>query len=116
MNILTNNILETGTGFWNPLLGLCFFLIIILFVYLIRSLGEKKYKENTEQDLPFFAGNLPSEKSLRVHKIYWGFFEALKGYYRRIKALHTGIVNDYIYWFVLVVVILLIILTSSVIL
>lgn len=115
MSIL-NNILETGTGFWNPLLGLGFFLLIILLVYLIRSQGEKKYKEKTEQTLPFFAGNLPSRKSLRIYNIYWGFFEALKEYYRWLKAVHTGIINDYIYWFVLVLVILLTILISSVIL
>jgi len=116
MSILTSNILETGTGFWNPLLGLSFCLIIILLVYLIRFQGEKKYKEKTEQTLPFFAGNLPSRKSLKIHNVYWGFFEALKGYYRRIKAVHTGIINDYIYWFVLVIVILLTVLISSAIL
>lgn len=116
MDILFNNILETGTGFWNPLLGLCFFLIIVLFVYFLRFLGEKGYKEKTEQDLPFFSGNLAPRNSLRVHKIYWGFFESLKGYHYAVKALHTGIINDYIYWFVLVAVILLTILTSSAIL
>jgi len=115
MSILTN-ILETGTGFWNPLLGLSFGLIIILLVYLIRSQGERKYKEKTEQTLPFFAGNLPSRKSLKIHNIYWGFFEALKEYYSWLKAVHTGIINDYIYWFVTVLVILLTILILFVIL
>jgi len=116
MNILTTNILKTGTGFWNPLLGLGFFLFIILLIYLIRSQGEKKNKENTEQTFPFFAGNLASRKSLRVSNIYWGFFEALKKYYGYLKAFHTGIINDYIYWLVLVLVILLAVLISFLIL
>ncbi len=112
MNILTDSALEA----WNPLLGLCFLLLIILFVYFIRSRGEKKYQERTEQTLPFFSGSLPTENSLKIHKVYWGFFAAMKGYYCRLKTIHNGIINDYIYWFVLVVVIFLIILTSSVIL
>lgn len=110
MSILTTNILETGAGFWNPLLELGFFLLIILLVYFIRRPGESKYKEKTEQVLPFFAGNLASREALRIHNIYWGFFEALKKYYRLLKAVHTGIINDYIYWFVLVLVIILTIL------
>ncbi len=104
MNILSNSILEV----WNPLVGVCFFLLIVLFVYFIRSCGEGKCQEKTEQTRPFFSGNLPSQNSLKIHKVYWGFFEALKGYYHRLKAIHNGIINDYVYWFVLVVVIILI--------
>ena len=40
------------------------------------------------------------EVHVRAGNIYWGFIEALKGYYDTMKRMHTGIINDYIAWFV----------------
>ncbi len=96
---------RTVSGVWSPLALLAAAAIIIIVVYLIRSTGTKKYKKGTEQTVPFFSGGVAPEKNIHPGNLYWGFFEAMKKYYRWMVRLHTGIVNDYIYSFVLLIVI-----------
>lgn len=93
--------IDTGAGFWNPLLWLIAIIAIAVAVYAFRELGERKYKKRTEQVKPFLSGNVEYDKA-RVpgENIYWGFTEALRNYYDKIVAAHTGIINDYMYWFV----------------
>ena len=45
--------------------------------------------------------------------IYWGFTEALKRYYKPMVALHTGNINDYSGWIILVMAIIFIIVGVS---
>ena len=97
--------LETGTGFWNPLVFMAASAIILIIVYAIRSVGTNKYKKGTEQDTAFFSGNADPRDHIRSSNIYWGFFEATKRYYRWVMRFHTGIVNDYVYSLVLLLVI-----------
>ena len=100
-------ILLTEAGFWNPLLWLLSFLIILVIVYAIRSRGRKRYRHGTDQTLPFFSGNVPPAENIRSSNLYWGFFEAMKKYYRWLLRVHTGIVNDYVYCFVVLLVVIL---------
>jgi len=106
-------LLETGTGSWNPIMWLISLLVMVLLASLIRSFGEKKYKKGTEQTMAFFSGNPPPSEPIKASNIYWGFFEAMNRYYAWMRNIHTGIVNDYVYWFILTVVILLIALTAG---
>ena len=39
---------------------------------------------------------------MKADNIYWGFFESLKDLYGAMMKPHTGIVNDYLLWFVAV--------------
>lgn len=103
-------ILRTEAGFWNPLMLFVSLVIIIGLVYLIRSFGEKKYKKGTEQTRYFFSG-APAPKGIKVSDIYWGFFVHMDTYYKWLKRLHTGVVNEYVYWFILTLTVILIILT-----
>ena len=96
---------RTGSGVWSPVAFLAASAVILMMVYLIRSTGTKKYKKGTEQTVPFFSGSRPPEKNIHSSNLYWGFFEAMKKYYRWMMRLHTGIVNDYVYSFVLLLVI-----------
>ncbi len=94
--------LETGFGFWNPLIWLGVFAVALVIAYLIWTFGESGYKRGTEQTKPFISGN-PEPAKGEVHlgggHLYWGFTEALRGYYDRVVPLHTGVLNDYLLWF-----------------
>jgi NADH:ubiquinone oxidoreductase subunit 6 (subunit J) len=105
---------RTGSGVWSPLAFLAAAAIILAVVYVIRSTGTKKYKKGTEQTLPFFSGNKAPEKNIASGNLYWGFFEALKKYYGWLTRLHTGIINDYVYSFVLLLVIIVVALLGGI--
>ncbi|MHA1290820.1 MAG: hydrogenase [Candidatus Thorarchaeota archaeon] len=94
--------LLSGSGFWNPLLWLALLVFFALIGYIIYSRGNPSYKPNTDQVMPFLSGNVePSKEKVQVKAgdIYWGFVEALKGYYKVLTAIHTGDMRDYILWY-----------------
>lgn len=107
MDLVTT--LSTGSGFWNPVLWLVALIITIIIAYLIWARGEESYKAGTEQVKPFISGN-PEQGKGAVHirggNLYWGFTDALQGYYRQMIPLHTGILTDYLLWILWVTVVL----------
>ena len=112
-------ILELGFTFWKPIIWLIALAIMIVIAYLLRSRGQKQYKKDTDQTRIFLCGEEVPEaeqRHIRAHNIYWGFFEALKGYYDRLMKPHTGIVNDYMIWFVAIMAIstIIILITGEV--
>ena len=95
--------LQTGAGFWNPLVWVGVIVVALVLTFVIRGLGEKGYKKGTNQVKPFFSGNeLPTEEAMHIRgdNLYWGFVEALKDFYRRLIPVHTGVPTDYVLWFV----------------
>lgn len=108
--------LYTGYGFWNPLIWLLAFIVAIIIAWLIRSRGEKGGRTGTQQGKPFLSGNAEPEKS-EVHvpggNMYWGFTKALEGYYERLVPLHSGILTDYIMWFIGVMALVMIIVLGG---
>jgi hypothetical protein len=85
----------------------------MVLVYFFRRRGQKAYKKGTDQARIFLCGEeVPEagERHIRVGNIYWGFFETLKEYYNLILRPHTGVINDYILWFVAVTAISVLIL------
>ena len=104
--------LSTGTGFWNPLAWLIAILVAAVIVYLIWRRGESGYKKGTAQTVPFISGNPEPGKEMvhvRASNLYWGYLEALKRYYDLIVPAHTGIVNDYVLWYLGVTALLMIV-------
>ena len=104
--------LETGYGFWSPAVWIIVMLVATLIAYLIWAYGESSYKRGTEQVKPFISGNAePPKGTAHVSggHLYWGFTEALKGYYDRVVPLHSGVLNDYVLWFLGTMVLLVII-------
>jgi hypothetical protein len=93
----------TASGSWNPLVFLLCCAAASLIVLLVRALGERGCRKEKEKSATFFSGDLSPEEN-RATNPYWGFFEALKGYYRRMERIHNGVINDYVYWFVLALV------------
>jgi hypothetical protein len=102
--------LDTGTGYWNPLVWIAAFVIIFLLVFIIRGFGNKTYKKGTGQTQAFLSGNVEYDKPLmhvQSSNLYWGWTEALKWVIDALKKMHTGNVSDYVLWFVVVLGLLL---------
>jgi Na+/H+ antiporter NhaC len=107
------SVLELGYVPWSPIVWIIAIAVVTALAYLFRSQGQKKYKKDTAQTSIFLCGEeVPDaeRRHIRAHNIYWGFFETLKGYYDRIIKPHTGIINDYIFLFIVVVAITALIL------
>ena len=99
-------ILRTNAGSWGPLFFIAALAIALAIAYIIRSRGNSKFKQGTGQATPFFSGNSPPAENIAASNFYWGFFSAMKKYYALMQKVHTGIVNDYVFCFVLLLVII----------
>jgi hypothetical protein len=105
--------LESGSGFWNPILWILVLLITFLLFYGIRGFGKSTYKKGTEQTKAFLSGNKepsPEEMHVKASNLYWGFTTSMKSLYSVLRKMHTGNTSDYILWFVLVLAVLFLIL------
>jgi hypothetical protein len=105
--------LTTDSGYWNPLIWGVAIIIAFLIIYILRGYGKKDYKKNTEQTKVFLSGNPELEKEqmhVKASNVYWGFMESLKWLYGVLDKMHTGNVNDYILWFVIIMGIFFIVL------
>ena len=105
--------LETGDGFWNPIIWLSAIVIAFLIAYIIRGFGKKEYKKDTDQTQAFLSGNPEYEKEkmqIKGSNVYWGFTESLNWAYKTLRRMHTGNVSDYVLWFVAVMAIIFILM------
>jgi hypothetical protein len=104
--------LLTGYGMWAPVAWLAAFVAAVIIVYLLWKTGESSYKKGTELERPYLSGNAEPEKGavhIRASNLYWGFLQALKGYYDVLVPIHTGVLTDYMIWFVAVTALVLVI-------
>lgn len=109
-------LLETGSGSWNAIIWVIMVFVIGALVLWVRNQGEDKYKKGTNQTKPFISGNPEISKEdshVGASHLYWGFTEALKGYYQPLIKLHTGNINDYSGWIILVMAVIFIIVGVS---
>ncbi len=85
-----------------------------LVAYLFYQMGESSYKKTRLKGDPFISGNRPSKDPRDIHvggdNLYWGFTHALRKYLDPLVEGHTGIVNDYVYWFVVTLAFVLVFL------
>ena len=102
--------IETGSGFWNPIVWGIAAVIAFLLAYILRSFGNKTYKKDTEQVKPFLSGN-PEYAKEKMHikssNLYWGFTRSLGNFYVYLKKMHTGNASDYVLWFVIILAVFL---------
>jgi C4-dicarboxylate transporter len=97
--------IETGSGFWNPLVWVIAMVVAFLLMYILRSFGKKGYKENTEQVKSFLSGmpEYPKEDMhIKASNLYWGFITTLKSFYAILRRMHSGNASDYVLWFVII--------------
>ena len=93
--------LTTGSGGWNAISWLVGLTVAFLVAWFLRSFGRSGFQPSGDKAKPFISGNEEPEKEavhIRASNLYWGFTEALEGYYRRLVPLHTGSVVDYVLW------------------
>jgi len=104
--------LESGSGFWNPLIWVLVVGILFLLFYGIRGFGRSTYKKGTEQTTVFLSGNKdtsPEASHVKASNLYWGFTTSMKSLYSMLRKLHTGNTSDYVLWFILVLAVLFLI-------
>ena len=100
--------LETGPSAWAPLAMLAGIAVTFIIALAIRALGKKGFRHSKDRAMPFYSGNIVTERErVKASDYFWGFFEALKEYYSWVDGVHTGKVNDYVSWFVAVASLLL---------
>ncbi|MBC7128559.1 MAG: hydrogenase [Thermoplasmatales archaeon] len=94
---------------WQPIIWIISFVVIAIVAYIIRASGKADYKGG-EQEKPFLSGNEAPKEEMHIggSNIYWGFLHSLEGYYNSMKKMHSGIINDYVSWFVLITAIIFI--------
>jgi hypothetical protein len=93
--------LETGFGAWDPVAWLVVIAVASVIALIIRSPGSKRYKKRTAQTRPFISGNPESPDTsshIQASNLYWGYIEALRGYYVKLVPLHTGDGSEYVLW------------------
>ncbi|MBN1389739.1 MAG: NADH:ubiquinone oxidoreductase [Candidatus Thermoplasmatota archaeon] len=100
----TNLTLFSGQGSWNALVLLGVLSIVLILGILIRSWGQKGTVPNGEGKKPYLFGN-PTEVNgnpivVPASNVYWGFVKALQKYYRPMEKMHSGLINEYVFWFV----------------
>ncbi len=94
-------------SYWDPMLWLVLFVIIMAAVLLVILLGRGRKRirsaaseEVSDKYAPFFGG----EKSVPSHAggsdLFWGFKHEFKGYFRFMDRMHSGKVSDYTLWVV----------------
>jgi hypothetical protein len=105
--------LESGSGFWNPLVWILILLIAFLLYYGIRGFGKNIYKKGTEQTKSFLSGNkeaAPEQMHVKASNLYWGFTTSMKTLYSGLRKMHTGNTSDYVLWFVIILAILFLVI------
>lgn len=91
-----------GGVFWNPLILLVVIVVIWILVLLFGKLFRMDFNKDTDQVKPFNSGDLAEiDYNIKADNINWGFIEAWKGFYKKLKEMHTGDLTDYIKWFVI---------------
>jgi hypothetical protein len=104
--------LESGSGFWNPVLWIAIVFLVFLLFYGIRGFGRSTYKKDSEQTKSFLSGNQESslaDTHVKASNLYWGFTTSMKTLYAGLRQMHTGNASDYILWFVIVLAVLFLI-------
>ena len=105
--------LQTGSGFWHPIIWVIAIVVAFLAIYILRGFGRKDCKEKTGQTQSFLSGNPEYEKEqmhVKGSNLYWGFTESMKWGFDVLKKMHTENASDYVLWFVVVMALLFILI------
>lgn len=100
-------IFSTGPGVWSPLVLAAGLAIAVAIACIVRAMGSNRRRHSGEQGMAFWSGNIHPDDAIGSENLYWGFFKAMEGYYGFMKRMHSGIVNDYVFWLALLAVAML---------
>jgi len=108
--------LDTGISAWYPLAMIAGLIAMAIIVFIIRMFGNKKFKYSKNKAMPFYSGHAVSERErVKASDFFWGFFEAFSGFYEKMRKMHSGNPNDYVFWFVFTASIILMVLALGVV-
>lgn len=96
--------LQLRHGAWSPLAWAAAMLFALALAWLFRALGRKDPPTGPEAGTPFVSANPvadPEDARVPASHLYWGFIRVMDRYYRRMRAFHSGILSDYVLWFLL---------------
>ncbi len=103
-------VLHTSHGAWDPRPWVLVFAAAVGVGLWIRSMGRGDTRTGGDSQKPFLSGNDladPEDARVAASHMYWGYLEAMRGYYRRLMEFHSGILTDYVMWFLVVLAVFL---------
>lgn len=104
--------LETGSGFWTPIVWVIAAVIMLLLLVILRNRGRSDEKVGAEKLVLAMSGDIElkdEQKQLKENTVFWGFTQNLSGVYSWLEKIFRGNVRDYVLWFVIILGILFII-------
>ncbi len=113
----TSLTLYTGQGAWNAVVFMGAMISATIIAVMIRGFfGKKGMTPKGEGKKPYLFGN-PTEIDGRPivvpgSNLYWGFTKALDRYYKPVEKFHSGIINEYVFWFVSTLVLVLLVMLA----
>ena len=94
-------------SYWDPMLWLVLFVVVMAAVLLVILLGRGKKRirsmageEVADKYAPFFGGEKSTPSHAGGSDLFWGFKHDFKGYFRVMEKLHSGKLSDYVLWLV----------------
>ncbi|MCP4132972.1 MAG: hydrogenase [bacterium] len=112
-NTIVNTIFAQKTGvIWYPLVlvGVLVLLYFLIFLW-GRLFFRRDYNKESKQVKPFNSGNLDEiDYNVQGSNLYWGFRKALDAYYEKMEKIHSGNLNDYMKWLVIVLAVSLLLI------
>ena len=92
-------------SYWNPVLWLILFAIVILAVFIVVLTGETDRGQvlTSEDDVDgkystFFGGEKFVYSHMGGSDMFWGLKKSWKGFFEFMETKHSGIVTDYTTW------------------
>ena len=100
------NVETVPFDFWNPVLWLALFGIVLVAVFIVIITGTgsrgRVLSDNNGDDGNKYATFFGGEKSEHSHvsgsDLFWGFKHDFSKYFMALQGLHSGNVNDYALW------------------
>lgn len=93
-------------SYWNPILWLILFVIILAAVCIVILTGknargavlENRTHEPDGKYATFFGGEKSEHSHVAGSDLFWGFKKNFKGYFKLMNNMHNGNLNDYSIW------------------
>lgn len=92
----------TGQGYWSPLIWVAAALGAVFLATLVWWRGRREHQHGTDQELPFLSGERVENPQVGALHLYWGLTEALRPFLSRLRNWHSGVVTEYVSWFLVI--------------
>lgn len=115
MNIINFLTLNMAGVYWNPVLLVILFCILLLIVVVWgRIFFRRDYNRDTGQVKPFNSGLLDEVNyNVQSSNLYWGFRKALDSLYKVMIHNHDGDLNNYLKWMVIIIAACLLLISGG---